>query len=622
MRFSTPRFLLSLLTIFCLSFGQAQIQLNVLGTYDSGIFDDGAVEIAAFFADTDQLFVTNSGANSLDVLDLSDPTMPVLLYSIDLTPYGGGPNSVAVNNRLIAVAVEADNKQMPGKVVFFNRFGQYLNDLTVGALPDMLTFTPNGRRLLVANEGEPDDDYIVDPVGSISIIKIKYPVSSMDQSDVKTASIGDYLSNNTLDPDVRVFGPGATAEQDLEPEYIVVSDNSRRAWVVCQENNAIAKVYIPTAKVRDIFSLGFKDHSLPGNALDASNRDGVINIQNWPIYGMYQPDAMAYFEHQGNPYIITANEGDARDYDGFSEEDRVNDLTLDPSAFPNASDLQDNDSLGRIKITTTLGDTDGDGDYDELYAYGARSFSIWDGDGNQIFDSGEEFEQLVAAFLPNDFNSTDDENGSFDNRSDDKGPEPEGVVVGMVDNRRYAFIGLERVGGIMVYDIQDPTQPVFVQYINNRDFTGDAEMGTAGDLAPEGLVFIPSGKSPNGEAMLVVSNEVSGTVTAYGISSASQNARKAEVVTGVNMGQNFPNPMVNKTTIPLSLDEAMPVRLRVYNLNGQMVRTLVDQPMKAGEHAISWNATDDKGQVLPAGVYFYRLEAGHNLMVRRLIINR
>ena len=240
---------------------------------------------------------------------------------------------------------------------------------------------------------------------------------------------------------------------------------------------------------------------------------------------MYQPDAIASFESEGQTFVISANEGDSRDYNGFSEEARVADLTLDAAAFPNAASLQDDAHLGRLKTTTSLGDTDGDGDHDRLYAYGGRSFSIWDRRGNLVFDSGDDFERRLADLVPEDFNADNDENGSFDSRSDDKGPEPEAVVTGTIDNRVYAFIGLERVGGVMVYDISLPSAPSFVTYVNNRDFSvrfgpDDVSRGDlvrTGDLGPEGLIFIPAADSPTGEHLLVVSNEVSGSVSIFQI---------------------------------------------------------------------------------------------------------
>jgi len=488
------------------------ISLEFLGRYESGVFDEGAAEIAAYDASSHRVFVTNADANTVDALLISDPANPTLEFTIDLSPYGAGVNSVAVHDGLIAVAVEAEVAQDNGVVAFFDNEGNFQTQVEVGALPDMLTFTPNGLFLLVANEGEPDDDYVVDPEGSISVIYM--PRGRMvQQSDVRTADFARF-NNRRLDRSIRIFGPNATVAQDLEPEYIT-APNDFVAYAVCQENNAIAEIFLPFARVTRLFGLGVKDHSAAGNELDASNRDGAINITSWPVYGFYLPDSIASYKVGNKTYVVTANEGDARDYDGFSEEERVGDLDLDPTAFPNAATLQLEENLGRLNITLTAGDPDGDGDYDAIFSYGARSFSIFDTRGRLVFDSGSDFEEITAAQIPDNFNSTNDENGSFDNRSDDKGPEPEALTLGEISGRTYAFIGAERVGGIFVYDITDPNAPEFVEYVTSRDFSGDPAAGTAGDLGPEGLVFIPGDESPTGDTLLVAAHEISGTTAIF-----------------------------------------------------------------------------------------------------------
>ncbi len=496
------------------------INLKPIGTYESGSFDEGAAEISVFAPGANRLFVTNADANTIDVLDLSDPTNITKLFDIDLSLYGDGINSVAYNSAdggYIVAAVESDPAQDPGQVVFFDLDGIYQNALTVGALPDMVTFTPDGSKLLVANEGEPSgyEAGDVDPEGSVSIIDVSNGIDNAIVETTATFNAFDSQKQDLIDAGVRIFGPGASVSQDLEPEYIAVSEDGKTAYVSLQENNALGLLNLETGEFEEIVPLGFKDHSAAGNGLDASDRDDTINIENYPVLGMYQPDAIATYTVDGKTYLVTANEGDAREYDGFEEEERIKDLDLDPTAFPNADALQADENLGRLDITTTLGDTDGDGDFDELYAYGARSFSIWDEDGNLVWDSGDQFEQKLAELLPDDFNSTNDENGSFDSRSDAKGPEPEGVTIGAIGDKVFAFIGLERVGGIMVYDVTDPSNPTFASYTNNRDFSGDAEAGTAGDLGPEGLVFISRENSPNGKNLVVVTNEVSGTTTVY-----------------------------------------------------------------------------------------------------------
>ncbi|WP_293123939.1 choice-of-anchor I family protein [Okeania sp. SIO1I7] len=504
------------------------LSFTPVGTYATGVFDESAARITAFDPNSDRLFVVNDDSLAIDVLDISNPNTPGLDFSIDLGQFGnfGGVNSVAYSNGIFAVAVESAIITDPGEVLFFNSSGNKLNQITVGALPDMLTFTQDGTKLLVANEAEPEG-YLagdIDPEGSVSIIDMSNGVGNLTQDDVTVAGFQAFNDQvaQLLAEDVRIFGPGSTVAQDLEPEAIAISEDGTTAWVTLQENNAIGILDIETATFTDIVALGFKDHSLLGNGIDGSDQDGEINIENYPVFGMYQPDEIASYTVGEKTYLVTANEGDSRDYDGFNEETEVADEELDPNAFPDADILQQDETIGRLEITNTLGDTDGDGDFDELYAFGGRSFSIWDEAGGLVFDSGDDFEQITAKLFPEFFNSNNDENDSFDNRSDNKGPEPEGVAIGMVGNSTLAFIGLERIGGFMTYDVSDPSAPKFISYTNNRDFFGDPEADTAGDLGPEGLTFISAEDSPNGIALLVVANEVSGTTTIYEINSVPE----------------------------------------------------------------------------------------------------
>jgi len=508
-----------------LSASAGGVRLDPVGVYETGQFGVSAAEIVTFDPATQRLFVVNA-TSGVDVLSLADPANPVKINTI----HAPGTNSAAVSNGLLGIAVQAATKTDPGTARFYSTAATHFNTpwftVGTGALPDMITFSPDGRYAVVANEAEPSNDYGIDPEGSITVIDVQGGFAA--QHAVFTAF-------NGLDPgDTRIFGPGATNAQDLEPEYIAITKDSKTAYVALQENNAIAVVDLPTATVTDILPLGFKDHSVAGNELDPSDRDGGIGIKSVPVYGMYLPDSIAVHEVAGKTYIVTANEGDSRDYPGFCEEQRVKDAVLDPVAFPNAADLQKDESLGRLKITTTRGDTDGDGDFDELYAYGGRSFSIFlvgdDGLGNatltQVFDSGAAFEQLTAKRLPDDFNAGNEANDDFDGRSDDKGPEPEALTLGTINGRIYAFVGFERVGGTAVYDITDPSNPVFVDYRNVRNFAVDVVFDEddpsnnilnplVGDLGPEGCVFIKATDSPNGRNLLVVANEVSGTVRVF-----------------------------------------------------------------------------------------------------------
>jgi hypothetical protein len=877
-------FTLSLAGVDGIFASQKSINLTAIGTYASGIFNSGGAEIVAYDPRTRWLFVVNAQAATVDVLSIRDPSRPEKVGEIDVTPFGAVANSVAVYNGMIAVAVENAVKTDPGMVVFYNRRLRFLGSVQVGALPDMLTFSPDGRWLLVANEAEPNTDYTFDPEGSVSIIDMRRGAAGVRQNDVRTADFKTFNNPNVpLDPSIRIFGPNATVAQDIEPEYIAVSHDSRTAWATCQENNALAIIDIRSATVIKLVGLDFKDHSLvkpkkldiyefnpaalpsigataagqelllggfsglhfegvdpttghlkfithtdrgpnaepsginrpfllpeftpamvrfeldrdtgaltltqqiplkneqgdpltglpntaigdsantphnderpvdltgnvlpldplggdfegivvdpndgsfwmvdeyrpaiyhfgsdgvlidrfvpmgtaaaagqtlgtealpevlaqrrqnrgfeaiaydggkiyafvqspvrnpttlsngdlnqmtnirvvefdpatlatrqfiyvmdnpnlgpepntradkigdavsfgngeflvverdddsvPGDdpssiekkiyrfnptgatdvssltgtvgatgktvdqltvtemidngihpiekilhvdlnaagynqvqkveglalidpqtlavindndfgvasitvnddgtftlnyvpepiqlgliettssGLDASDRDGKINIRQWPVKGLYLPDAIASYKVGSKTFLITANEGDAREYDAFEEAIRVgdDDVILDPAVFLNGAALKDNANLGRLNITTTMGKGPA-GFYTELFAFGTRSFSIWDVDGHLKYDSGDALERITAEAYPSNFNASNI-NNDFDNRSDDKGPEPEGVVIGKVSGTPYAFIGLERIGGVVVFDVSDPQTPKFV----------------------------------------------------------------------------------------------------------------------------------------------------------------
>lgn len=899
------------------------LTLTPLGAYTTGIFDGAAAEIVAYDPETQRAFVTNVANAGIDVLDISDPSAPALLMTIDVSPYGADANSVDVHDGVVAAAIQANDKTANGSIVFFTTGGEFIAAVEAGALPDMITFTPDGLKVITANEGEPNDDYSVDPAGSVTIVDLSNGVANVTQDDATQVSFAQF-NDAVLDESIRIFGPNATVAQDLEPEYVAVSPDGNTAWVTLQENNALAIIDIAAGEAISLAGLGLKDWNRPqatlqaiefadrpllgataagqeillggfsglffegvdeatgnlkfithpdrgpnpepvdvdddgvderpfalpdyqaqwvrfevnpasneiyltgvtpltradgtpisglpnlageaglayadeepvdlyGNALDfdpygadmegivkadddtywmvdeyrpaiyhfdpagvlierfvpagsneneasvevgaealpaifaqrrpnrgfeavaykdgilyafiqspidnpddardsssrrgkvnrilafdtatnetigqylyvldggavdkigdavalddgtmlvierdaavgpeakkyiyhidlsnatningmaeglglelqspaalaaagihpvqkslyvdlvaigylagdkpeglafvdentlavlndndfgisgafstttgllgenpnptpevlglihlthigldASNRDDAINIRNWPVYGIYMPDAIAAYEANGQVYLVTANEGDSRDYAGFSEEKRIGDMVLDWSVFPNAAELQRSENLGRLLSTTAGTDTNGDGLVDRLLTLGGRSFSIWSTDGKLVYDSGSLIAEITADLYPDDFNANG-ENGTFDDRSDDKGTEPEGVAIGQIGTQTYAFITLERIGGIMVFDISKPAAPHYVTYVNNRDFSGDAEAGTAGDLAPEGVKFIAAADSPTGEPLLLVANELSGSTTVWRIAVA------------------------------------------------------------------------------------------------------
>lgn len=482
------------------------IDLTKLAAYDSGVGEAGA-EIVAYDAGSARMFITVGELNALDIVDLSDPSAPALLSRVDLSPHGEGINSVAARDGVVLVAVEgADGAR--GSVVVLDVDGSFVTSYEAGYLPDMVTISATGRYAVAANEGEPvcdGDELLVDPPGSITVIDLL-------RKTAREADFSSFIGNEEFlrADDVRIFFPGSDAAQDLEPEYVAINHNSRLAYVSLQENNALAIVDLRTARVIGIEGLGYKDHGVAGNGLDPSNRDGGEAIDTWNVLGMYQPDAIDEAKIGGESYLFTANEGDARDYDCFSEETRVKDLgddfglTVDVPPYAE-SDLED-EALGRLKTTGAYPtDADGDGGVEQVYAYGARSFSIWDAAGDLVWDSGDDFEQILAG-TPY-FNLDEDE---VDGRSDDKGPEPEAIVVGRFQGSHYAFIGLERSGGVMVYDVSIPTEPRFVTYLN----TGD-------DISPEGFTYVRNVDSPTGNPLLLAAHEVSGTTAVYEITQAT-----------------------------------------------------------------------------------------------------
>jgi hypothetical protein len=974
--------------------------LKHLSSYETGTSD--AAEVVAYDKESKKAVFTSSSANSFSIVNIQNPNSPVLIKEVSLVSYGGGPNSIDIHNSTIAIAIEANTKTDAGKVVFFDMDGTFLKEVTVGYLPDMLTYTPDGTKIVVANEGEPNDDYSIDPDGSVSIVDLSSGVSS---ASVTSVEFTDYNTKKAhlLNKGIRIFGnDGASSvSQDLEPEYITISEDGTKAFVNCQENNALAVIDLTNNTFLDILPLGFKNHKLgtptvesyilnelvsnwptlgtpeynggqptvnlggfsglfydddaststdyvfyaipdrgpnaspvakadvspavtqnlrpfklpnyqsrvvkftlnkntgaitldspilltrkdgttpisgkgnipgvdevpvayasqgttyenedytdagnlkyhalaydelggdfegilkdkngkfwmcdeyrpaiynfeddgtlieryvadgisllgtnpmpvdtygketlpslyasrranrgfeaiaydeinhtiyafiqsplynPGSStkntsdvirilgidatdgtpvseyvyllernkedgysssrvdkigdavyqgdgkflvierdsegpeaksgkkyvyeiditfatnilnnpiarrdadqldptleemsadeildndiiavhkykvlnlpsvgyassdkaegiallpnneiavlndndfglagagitdnsvlgiisfdddygFDASNRDETINITNHPTLGMFMPDAIASYDVDGMTYIVTANEGDSRDYDGYSEEVRVKDLTLNANYYPNAATLQNDEDLGRLKTTTANGDYDSNGEYEQIYSYGARSFSIFDQYGNLVFDSADDFGQLIANEEPTLFN---EDEGELDGRSDDKGVEPEAVGIGTIDGKTYAFIGFERQSSIVVYDITDPYSPEFITFYTNRvDNNGTIE----GDIAPEIIKFIKAEDSPNGQNMLLVGYEVSGTMSMIQIGDDIASISK-EVMN--NTFKLFPNPVNGNQNLQFNKN----ISGDIYDMSGKKVKTL------------------------------------------------
>ena len=526
---------------------------------------EGAAEIVAYQASKKWIYAINSSgdeavvniipADTFDtaalvkdnegIVTATNLASAITLSLNENTP--GDANSIAIdaNNQLLAVAMAATSVGEAGQIAFYNISGDtpvFIKNVTVGALPDMVAFSHDGAKVVVANEGEPNGDYSIDPEGTISIIDI---TNGTIADNALSINFQDYNNKQAeLEAQGLVFANptgrtingnliNTTVAMDLEPEYVSISKDNKYAYVSIQENNGLAIINLEDNSL-ELKGLGFKDWS--NLQFDASDKDGGVNFKSYPgLYGMYQPDTIASFSWKGANFIVSANEGDAREYffdasdeadciakggldydakDGclaYIDESRVEDLTL--AANFDYLNNDDND-IGRLKVTTVKGDKNNDGQYESLYAYGARSFTIWDSNGLVVFDSGDQIARVTASVHGNAFNNNEDENKG-DTRSDDKGAEPEALTLGEVGDRLFAFVGLERMGTIMVFDITNPYDVKFQDYFYNRGLEPSADI--SGDLAPEGMTFVPAAQSATNEALLIVGNEISGSIAVWEI---------------------------------------------------------------------------------------------------------
>ncbi|MEZ8203883.1 choice-of-anchor I family protein [Vibrio splendidus] len=526
-------------------------------------FDTSAAEIVSYDSCTDKLYVVNAQAQKVDVLSMNADSAPTSEGSIDLQSAAlasgidiGAANSVSTHQGLVAVAIENADKQQNGIIALYRSDTlELITTYTAGALPDMVSFSKDGRYIASANEGEPNADYSIDPEGSVTLVDLTNgPLqATVTQIDFNAFNQGQPRHAELTDK-VRISAPNATVAQDLEPEYLTFADNGK-LYVALQENNALAAIDVASAQVDAILGLGGKPWDKA--KLDASNKDKNIgNLQNYAMLeGLYMPDSITSYSVDGNTYIVTANEGDGREYgikttqemcdekgfewdgddykgtENYTTEkdfciayvDEVRGKKLDVDAnHPLAGALKDNKQLARLKVIKPQGILAAD---QKVQAFGSRSFSIWDESGELVFDSGDDFARIVLEQDPANFNSTNDNNQSGDDRSDDKGAEPEAIEVAEINGKHYAFIGLERQGGIMVYDVTQPKNASFISYLNNRDFTqpvctkvdedGDCDNDTynskAGDLGPESIKYF----TRSGNHFIAVGNEVSGSTSVY-----------------------------------------------------------------------------------------------------------
>ena len=573
------------------------LDLIPLGTF-TGSGGLAASEIVAFDSTSKQLYINNGALNRIDIVNIAIPATPALVRSVDMSVYGRGVQSVTVGDGIVAAAVDVapvvspDGRQTAsnGLVVLMDTTGRILRTVGVGTLPDHVSFTPDKKTILVAGEGEPicslengntpaleakDSTLVSDANGTVSLIDVS---NGATNATVTTLDFSSFDKTALLAEGVRVFFPGSTAAQDLEPEYITTNAAGTRAYVTLQEANAIAIVDLVNKSILDVAPLGYKDWGAPDLLIDTSDKDGaegapMLNLQSYagvPLKGMYMPDTIASMQRNGKTYLLTANEGDDRDYSCFSEKVRAGTLTSNWTNGTVDSSLKVNGKLSRLNTTNAFPTKDA---FDAIYAYGGRSFSIWNSSGELVWDSGSQLEEIVARDYPAAFNSDSSDSAAssllmvqgqparMDGRSDDKGPEPEALAVGTIGAQTFAFVGLERMGGIMVYDVSNPASPTYIRYKNAAldglalDPANNTTPGSL-DVSPEGMVFVPAALSPNGKPMLIVANELSGTTTMYEVqvgnpSSAPTDAPAVETL------NSLAEQTITETTSGLTASESI-----------------------------------------------------------------
>jgi len=522
-------------------------ELKFVGRYMTGAGLGGA-EISAVDTASKRLFITNGAKNTIDIVDISNLKKPKLVKAVSFTGSGvTGIQSVAAKNGVVLVAAQMASKTAPGRIFVMDVNGKLraglADGIEVGALPDHVSISPNGKYAIVANEGEPTNYCLTngklpettDPLGSISIINLSSKTPTAQTIDFKSFAV---RKNAITYAGGRIFGPNATVEQDIEPEYASFSADSAYAYVTLQENNSIATVEVATGTIVNILGLGVKNHNVYNNGLDSSDRDNVINIEKRNIQGMYLPDAIATVDAGGSTYMVTANEGDAREYACLLGGTDATKLEAEDPRFADVADttvdstFKGSSVAGRMKVTqfspANVGGTivTSATKVSNAFSFGTRSFTVWKNnltDGvfgaDLVFDSGDAIERIIAQERPRyfnaDWNTTNGFINAAESRSASKGPEPEGLAIGKAYGRTWMVLALERDSGLMLYDITNPVKPMFRQYLNTSIPGGDIILGTAGDVSPEGVLFLEADQSPTGKPMVVVSYELSGSVAFF-----------------------------------------------------------------------------------------------------------
>ena len=522
------------------------IQLQWIGTYESGVYAEDAAEFVTYDAATRRAYVSNGDSGRVDVISLVDPTNPQNVSSIDVialtqaadpTFTGDSVRRVHAVDGVLVATVRADPRDANGKLTFVDSItGLLLASVNTGSHPGAISINGDKTAVACVNEGEffytPGDE---DPVGGVTVVDVQIttqPVASVSVIADETYTFDGFDSEDLLARGVRLFGPNANnASANLEPEDCAFSDDGQTLYVMLQKNNAAAAFDMASRTFAYVDGLAY-----PTAVMDPSDEDGGINIAgSWDgvnVTFMQQPDSVAPFSLGGVDYLVTSNDGRSIDVANFAERVRLGELTTN---CPTDALIRDDAKLGRLRVTNAYPaqfDASGNLECSTINAFGSRSFSVYraNPDGLElVYDSGSAFEETIAALNPDFFNS-DSFRNNFDDRGDDKGPVPIAATVGrLAGGKIAAFIALERQSGVITYDVTDPTAPVFNDYLNRRNF-GDVDISdqeddndftfNSLDVRPESMVFVPAAASPICADMLVVANAATGSTSVYKVAEA------------------------------------------------------------------------------------------------------
>ena len=519
---------------------EATVKITEIASISSGD-GEGSSEIAAFHAGSKRIFATNGVKNAIDIFDISDVANPKKVGPVSLTPYGNDVTSVAAGRDVVVAVVPVTETfsasgaptTSNGKIVVFDTNGKVLSSPDIlGVLPDSVTFAPNGTTALVAIEAQPvcakdnltttekenlDYSKASDPVGGVSVVDLSNPAAPV----VRFAGFNQFTVEQMRAKGIAVSSVVNNVSKDFEPEFVTAVDNNY-AYVTIQEANAIGKLNIESATFEKI-TRAFESR-VDKVARDTSDKDAGAGPRTYGnVVGASQPDAIAGFKWGAGHYFVTANEGDAREYTCLNDDLRAAALKVDTRRFPDWSTWSGTAALGRAKVNPNIGDVDGDGDIDTIHLRGSNSMTMYR-NGLVVWDSGTLLDQIqTQAFGVANINgshsySSDKSTMNYvgQDRSDDKGAEPEGVALGMVGDRRIAILGLERMTALAIFDITQPRMPVFQEWLQMLP-TKATPAKDVKHWSPEGIVFVPADKSPSGKALIITSYELSGSLSIHEI---------------------------------------------------------------------------------------------------------